>query len=1009
MLAKAGILILLGLLLITGTVSASVADHSSTMVSSKEWVIADNYDFSVITVVAKNYTHAPPLIRNAQVTFTVDNGNYGFFTAPAVTTNNSGVATTSFLTKTKSGTAVITATIISADEYGSHTEVLTLNQKIDHDLPQNAVFDSPAQLPVGTVSDLNITLTDSHGNPIDDKNPAEHHTFNIHMPGGMGRGFWDGWNYLPTVPVKTDAFGNASTKYRISYVSGPINQIYVDVTGNMVSPPETWIEGLPLDEPCYINQVVPTPNYVVADGISNFGLYYNVYDRYMNPMNSTLVNVNASDGTSFSEFTNMYGSVFATFGPKDTAGIYTITATAMDNASAVDGALCLNTGAIGSCSQDLVFHSDEPTDIVVAANPMSISSLDVDPKSHATIQVKVVDAKGNAVVGQNVTFTLGDPTYDYPYTGVTGPSLSPLVAKTGAGTYATSTFTPGKFATSGFDYNATATGSVKVTVTWTNAAGTLTKSQDVTFFWKNYPYLSITVPQEVCKDVKVGDTINVTVSLFGDGAALRPKPIDVVLVTDVSGSMAGTKISDAKKAGKVFAASMSERDRVGLESYGWETKPTWPTPVWRAYAHDDLHLTFINNATRSTVNATIDTYKASGLTPIRAAVYNSTQMIKYDQRSGAVKAIVLMTDGLWNCAGDPKGIPSSEPRMTWGPPDPLSASDSVITYAKNNGITIYTVGLGSDVNTAQLQSYAAETGGKYYAAPTSAQLTAVYQKIAGDLQQTAGGNTQVSLDFGNVKINGVPSGNIADYMEYVTDVHPKPIGPYFTDSTYLNKTNLTPSGKMYFLEDYPKSQDDSGPWSITPHILSFDVGEVKLNDSWSTTFRLNLTQMGQVELFGPDSPSSKICFTDASTNATTCQLIPPLKCNIQQQRINIPFGNKHLSIDHLSATNNGPDPNILTIKWNTTYDGEKVVLETVSYKNPSIPNSHYITVPGGLLYEPPCFEKTSYLTIDTTSWPVNQDYIIRVLGQANDAKNPGPVEVVWHKAGPVGPQYIKLE
>ena len=252
----------------------------------------------------------------------------------------------------------------------------------------------------------------------------------------------------------------------------------------------------------------------------------------------------------------------------------------------------------------------------------------------------------------------------------------------------------------------------------------------------------------------------------------------------------------------------------------------------------------------------------------------------------------------------------------------------------------------------------------------------------------------VNLNFDPVQINGAPSGNIGQYVEYVADVHSPSLT---TDSTYLNKTNLTPSGAMYFYNGYPTSQDDSSAWAS--HAMTYTVGDIKLNDTWSVTFRLNLTQMGQILLFGPDSPSSNICFTDASTGKTTCQGIQALKCNIQQQKINIPFGDKSLFVDNLSADSGGPDPNILTIKWNTTYDGEKVVLETISYHNQDIKDSHYDTVPGGILYEPKCYEKTSILTIDTTSSPAG-DYSIRVFGQAVDAKSPGAVEVPWTKQGP---------
>ena len=52
------------------------------------------------------------------------------------------------------------------------------------------------------------------------------------------------------------------------------------------------------------------------------------------------------------------------------------------------------------------------------------------------------------------------------------------------------------------------------------------------------------------------------------------------------------------------------------------------------------------------------------------------------------------------------------------------------------------------------------------------------------------------MDFGTISVNGIlGGGSINDYMDYIPDVH-SPALP--TDSTYLNKTNISPSGTMQF-------------------------------------------------------------------------------------------------------------------------------------------------------------------------------------------------------------------
>ena len=127
--------------------------------------------------------------------------------------------------------------------------------------------------------------------------------------------------------------------------------------------------------------------------------------------------------------------------------------------------------------------------------------------------------------------------------------------------------------------------------------------------------------------------------------------------------------------------------------------------------------------------------------------------------------------------------------------------------------------------------------------------------------------------------------------------------------------------------------------------MAFNVGEVRLNETWSATFRLNLTQAGDLEMFGPGNPSA-VTFTDASTGTATTQTIPKWRCPIQQNVINVAFGNKLLFIDNMSATNDTAHPNLLRIKWNTTYDGTLSLQETVTYRNDDVANSHFIPFPG---------------------------------------------------------------
>ena len=72
--AKAGLLLILGLLFIVASVTADPL--TATMVSSKPWVIANGADQAVISVTVVNVTP----IQGAVVTFTVEGYPYGTMT-----------------------------------------------------------------------------------------------------------------------------------------------------------------------------------------------------------------------------------------------------------------------------------------------------------------------------------------------------------------------------------------------------------------------------------------------------------------------------------------------------------------------------------------------------------------------------------------------------------------------------------------------------------------------------------------------------------------------------------------------------------------------------------------------------------------------------------------------------------------------------------------------------------------------------------------------------------------
>jgi hypothetical protein len=1015
MIVERRVLAIFGLVLLINTVAAIDLSPSTISSSNSGWLIAnDGTDQSTITVYARAAGTPATPVTGAKVIFSLDAAYQDLGTlspvSPAfVLTGSDGKATAVFSTSKKSGNATITATI-SYDGTTSPVQVVTY-QRIDHDTPQGATFENPYELPVGSITQVNVTLVDRWGNRIDDKNTAE--TIRLTMADDGEAGLQDGLNYITQKSYPTDAEGNVSAVLRIS-TSVRSNYIQMDPIGNIVVPPGAYIQGVAQSEPYYIAQTPASPGSTLpADGLPENAveIYYTVTDKYNNPITGASVYCSSSDGMSVTAPTNTWGRLRISFGPKETVGVYTLKAVSLGNTSAV--CTGINAGSIGYCSQDVEYYNTDPVDLTLTGNPQSMTSLDVNSSTRSVLLARVIDIKGNPVIGENVTFSLASPTYPGgPYYGNSSPSISNLLpVPVGAGGYATVYFYPGKFAVYGATgYNATATGQVVATATWTNKYG-VPITRYVTLVWKNYPYISTSSLGD-CGNSQVGDKINITIQLKGDGAALGVKPINALLVMDVSGSMGMNpkmdgpdgskfKIWYSNLSGYTFVTKMNpDTDQIGLVTY--TTNAALPVPLSTNFANVKTGLKGMT--AQSTTNQRMGTYIA-----LKEMISHNADPTK------TVQAIIVMTDGVYNQDGDPlargTGTRIHTTEGSWSDyrdwyviPALGTATDprqNLSEYALQNKIKIYTVTFGTDIGSTSdlyksMTAIAKTTGGEHYHADDGYQLKDVYTTIAGQLQETAGGETEINLNFGTVKINDNP-GLITDYMDYEYQ------SGY---STYINKSNITKYGVYYPL--LSETRNDTQAWH--DNTMAFDVGTIKLNETWSATFRLNLTHAGKIDLFGPGS--STISFTDAATGVTQTGFIPAMQCRVKESIVNTGFGSKTLLVDHLAFVEGAsPDPNVWTIKWDTTYDGDKTVQEAILYRVTG--ETQWKTIPGGLVFiSTKVSGETKQHTVstsDTALWPPGKCFDIQIVAGAEDANAAITNPITKCKALPGGTIFIKLE
>lgn len=874
---------------------------------NKEWVVANGVDNCIITLDIGNNTGAS--MDGYLVQFNIDNSMFGTLNPASSYTVNNQTSTT-FITKYKSGTAHITGTVffkvndIDPNEIPQNRTWST-EVKIDHDTPyQRTSYSVPSEMNVGSIAPIRLAYEDQWGNPIDNRREIEQVYFQIGYSPNNTAKFEGASTPFTAITIPVDSTGNATAQFQASISPGP-NQIIVHPEFLDQQDDYFYINAISNSSPIAIEQQFDPEGYLgnppkqYADGISLFQIVYTLKDQYGNGvMNSPIYVSTTLPGEDTVVYTNAQGKALMTYGPKTSIGRITITAMSQLNTSV-------------SCSKEIMFISQEAVDMQFTAIPENMPSRDVEGWEPGELRAKVIDENGNPVEGEEVTFIKGTPVYDGDYNITMQPELSSLTAISDIDGYAMVNFLPGAFTTFWGDpnFSATATGSVPITAHWENVTRNLSATHTVTIYWKNYPYLSLETsvyPQTV----NVTDTVDVLIKLKGDGWALQPNPIDVVLCTDRSGSMLyntsdgikDDRMVHAMNAGKIFNSQMSPiRDRVGLVSFGDNTATSgWAnlTPTryystywgrWRwafttdygvysgwywvskdnnyecdycgssycdNYDTNSIHQQYVNahypgdkkyygtsefasldlNLTfdRSTVNNTIDLMVPAGGTPTREGLYRSVKMIKDNPRSKAIKAIVLLSDGAWNTGGNPEGGSGATSF-------PGVGTGSVINWANESGIKIFTVALGNDPNGDELASYANKTGGKYYHTTQADELDDIYTDIAGELRTEAGVNTEVDLNFEDIEVNYevVTVNETFKVFDYV------PINP---SSTWIHHYNETTT----LLNTWINQSDQ---WNNTtyPYHLEFSPGTIKLGQVWEAHYTLRVLADGNINIFGPGS------------------------------------------------------------------------------------------------------------------------------------------------------------
>jgi VWFA-related protein len=179
------------------------------------------------------------------------------------------------------------------------------------------------------------------------------------------------------------------------------------------------------------------------------------------------------------------------------------------------------------------------------------------------------------------------------------------------------------------------------------------------------------------------------------------QPVSIILALDASGSMR-RKEQEVIDSARRFVGAVRPEDSLGLVLFSDSS----------VLAHD-------LSTDRQNIQDAIQNYHATGGTALYDALSDSLLRL---QKAPGRRVVVVMTDG--RDENNPGTAPGS-----------VSRFEDVVKSVKDTGATIFTIGLGTNVDRTKLQQLADMSGGQALFPEEVAELDAQYRKVVEDLRR----------------------------------------------------------------------------------------------------------------------------------------------------------------------------------------------------------------------------------------------------------------------------------
>lgn len=193
-------------------------------------------------------------------------------------------------------------------------------------------------------------------------------------------------------------------------------------------------------------------------------------------------------------------------------------------------------------------------------------------------------------------------------------------------------------------------------------------------------------------------------------------PVALLLVIDISGSMKGQPLQDAKAAAVRLLDRLGPQDKAGVLAFADAVNLDEPFPQLDPSREHDF------TADKAPLYRLVDSLIANGYTPLYDAAYKAVRLAA--RQPAGNRAVLLLSDGRDEGVSGVRGSGSA-----------VANEDMPIREANRARVPVFAIGLGEAIDAPWLRRLALESGGTYQETPDSAQLAELFQNVLQLLKQ----------------------------------------------------------------------------------------------------------------------------------------------------------------------------------------------------------------------------------------------------------------------------------